>query len=37
MLTFGIVLLIVPAAWSVFILVAAAIASHERRGTGGAL
>lgn len=37
MLTFGLTLLIVPAAWSVFILAAAIIESHERRGTGGAL
>lgn len=37
MLTFGITLLIVPAAWSVFILAAAVIESHERRGAGGVL
>jgi hypothetical protein len=36
MLTFGITLLIVPAAWAVFILAAAVIESHDRRH-GGAL
>lgn len=37
MLALGITVCIVPAAWSVFILAAAIIESHERRGTGGAL